>query len=116
MLRGTVMARRAPSEPPSGSQRDNWCRRTARTYVKPLLLLEPAARRGTETRSKNFRKIPLDSRAVSDLLMLAMGAYTPLAGFMGHEDWRGSCVDMKLTSGAFWPIPITLPVDKSVSR
>jgi sulfate adenylyltransferase len=39
----------------------------------------------------------MTSREVSDLLMLAMGAYTPLDGFMGEEDWR-----------RFWPIPITL--------
>jgi sulfate adenylyltransferase len=47
--------------------------------------------------------------------MLAMGAYTPLDGFMGHADWRGSCLDMKLTSGVFWPIPITLPVSKDLA-
>ena len=47
--------------------------------------------------------------------MLAMGAYTPLDGFMGHDDWRGSCLDMKLTSGVFWPIPITLPVNKDLA-
>ena len=27
---------------------------------------------------------------------------------MGHDDWRGCCADMKLASGLFWPIPITL--------
>jgi sulfate adenylyltransferase len=47
--------------------------------------------------------------------MLAMGAYTPLGGFMGHDDWRGSCLDMKLVNGVFWPIPITLPVDKGLA-
>ena len=47
--------------------------------------------------------------------MLAMGAYTPLDGFMGHDDWRGSCLDMKLTSGVFWPIPITLPINKDLA-
>ena len=64
---------------------------------------------------RSFEKIPLDSRAVSDVFMLAMGAYTPLDGFMGHDDWRGSCIDMKLRNGVFWPIPITLPVDKDLA-
>jgi sulfate adenylyltransferase len=82
--------------------------------LKPLLLPEPE-RAEERKRAEKLKKIPLDSRTVSDLLMLAMGAYTPLTGFMGHEDWRGSCVDMKLTSGAFWPIPITLAVDKSLA-
>ena len=40
--------------------------------------------------------------------MLAMGAYTPLEGFMGAADWRGACLDMRLESGLFWPLPITL--------
>jgi sulfate adenylyltransferase len=50
----------------------------------------------------------MTSRETSDFLMMAMGAYTPLTGFMGYEDWRSCCTDMKLTNGLFWPIPITL--------
>src|SRR6202158_2568316 len=83
--------------------------------VKPLLL--PGAHRPEERkRAEKLRKIPLDSRTVSDLFMLAMGAYTPLDGFMGHDDWRGSCLDMKLTTGVFWPIPITLSVDNDLAN
>ena len=89
--------------PPHGSQ-----------SVKPLLL--PETERAEERkRAGNLKKIPLDSRAVSDVFMLAMGAYTPLDGFMGHDDWRSSCVDMKMRDGVFWPIPITLPVDKDLA-
>ncbi len=77
--------------------------------VMPLLL--PETERAEErARAGRLRRIPLDSRAVSDVFMLAMGAYTPLTGFMGHDDWRGACLDMKLSGGLFWPIPITLPV------
>ena len=77
--------------------------------LKPLLL--PQMERAEELkRAERLRKVPLDSRAVSDVLMLAMGAYTPLDGFMGHDDWRGSCIEMKLANGLFWPIPITLSV------
>jgi sulfate adenylyltransferase len=82
--------------------------------VKPLLLPE-TERVEERKRAQTLKKIPLDSRAVSDVFMLAMGAYTPLDGFMGHDDWRGSCVDMKMRNGVFWPIPITLPVDKDVA-
>jgi sulfate adenylyltransferase len=83
--------------------------------VKPLLL--PKAQRPDERkRAEQLRKIPLDSRTVSDLFMLAMGAYTPVDGFMGHDDWRGSCLDMKLHNGVFWPIPITLSVDDDLAR
>lgn len=82
--------------------------------LKPLLL--PEAERAEERkRAAKLRKVPLDSRAVSDVFMLAMGAYTPLAGFMGHGDWRGSCADMKLAGSVFWPIPITLSADKDLA-
>ena len=82
--------------------------------VKPLLL--PEMERAEECkRAEKLKKIPLDSRAVSDVFMLALGAYTPLDGFMGHDDWRSSCIDMKMRNGVFWPIPITLPADKNVT-
>jgi sulfate adenylyltransferase len=82
--------------------------------VKPLLL--PETERAEELkRASMLKQVPLDSRTVSDIFMLAMGAYTPLDGFMGHDDWRGSCLDMKLANGVFWPIPITLPVNKALA-
>lgn len=59
----------------------------------------------------NLKKVPMTSREVSDVFMLGMGAYTPLAGFMGEAAWRGVCEDMKLANGVFWPIPITMSVD-----
>ncbi len=82
--------------------------------VKPLLL--PQSERAEEMeRAATLKTVPLDSRSVSDVFMLAMGAYTPLDGFMGHDDWLGSSIDMKLANGIFWPIPITLPVDKKLA-
>ena len=82
--------------------------------VKPLMLNE-ADRAEELRRAKTLRKVAMDSRAVSDVFMLAMGAYTPLGGFMGRDDWHGSCVDMKLADGTFWPIPVTLPVDADLA-
>ena len=82
--------------------------------VKPLLL--PESERAEErNRAERLKKVPLDSRAVSDVFMQAMGAYTPLGGFMGHDDWRGACVDMKLANGVFWPIPITLSTTRDIA-
>ena len=57
----------------------------------------------------------MTSRETSDLVMLAMGAYTPLDGFMTHDDWRGACVDMTLSNGTFWPIPITQSCDRGLA-
>jgi sulfate adenylyltransferase len=75
--------------------------------LKPLLL--PEADRAAEAqRAEHLTQVPLSSREVSDLFMLGMGAYTPLAGFMGEADWRGVCENMLRADGLFWPIPITL--------
>ena len=66
-------------------------------------------------RAGELTAVPMTSRETSDLVMLAMGAYTPLDGFMREEDWRGTCVDMKLGNGSFWPIPITLSCDRDLA-
>ena len=79
--------------------------------LKPLLL--PADQR-TEAleRARTLKRLPLSTREVSDLFMLAMGAYSPLTGFMGAADWRGACREMRLEGGLFWPLPITLSCDE----
>ncbi|MEJ2119626.1 MAG: sulfate adenylyltransferase [Alphaproteobacteria bacterium] len=82
--------------------------------LRPLLAAEPARAQETK-RAGALPKIPLTSREVSDLFMLGMGAYTPLDGFMGEADWRGVCVDMRLSNGVFWPIPITLSASQEAA-
>lgn len=82
--------------------------------LKPLLARD-SERAAARKRAKSLKAVPLSSREASDLLMLAMGAYTPLDGFMGHDDWRGACQDMRLASGVFWPIPITLSCAEDVA-
>ncbi len=79
--------------------------------IKPLIF--PEVERGEEiNRAESLKKVPMTSRETSDVIMMAMGAYTPLSGFMGEADWRGCCEDMKLSDGLFWPIPVTLSADK----
>ncbi|RPH95771.1 MAG: sulfate adenylyltransferase [Lysobacterales bacterium] len=79
------------------------------------LLAPQTERAGELARARGLIQVPMTSREVSDLLMLAMGAYTPLHGFMNETDWRGSCLDMKLANGVFWPIPITLSCDRALA-
>ncbi len=76
--------------------------------LSPLLV--PAGERDAEiARAASLRRLPMTSRETSDLLMLGIGAFTPLRGFMGADDWRSVCDGMRLAGGgAFWPIPITL--------
>jgi sulfate adenylyltransferase len=82
--------------------------------LNPLLAPEVEIA-GALERAERLLKVPMSSREVSDLLMLAMGAYTPLTGFMGAADWRGCCTDMKTADGLFWPIPITLSCESDLA-
>jgi sulfate adenylyltransferase len=87
--------------------------------LKPLLLagqaLEDERRHAT-----TLPQVRVSSRERGDLLMLGIGGFTPLAGFMGEADWRGACERMQLASGAlkglFWPIPITLSADAQAAE
>ncbi len=67
-------------------------------------------------KANGLKKIRLTSRETGDLIMLGIGGFTPLNGFMTHDDWKGVCADMKMSNGLFWPIPITLSVSHEVAK
>ncbi|MEW5888544.1 MAG: sulfate adenylyltransferase [Pseudomonadota bacterium] len=80
--------------------------------LKPLLL-EGEALRAELKRARGLPKVRVSSREKGDLIMLGIGGFTPLDGFMTHADWQGVCDGMRLANGLFWPIPITLSTDKA---
>lgn len=47
--------------------------------------------------------------------MIAIGAMSPLEGFMGEADYHSVCDNVTLTNGAVWPIPITCAVNNGVT-
>ncbi len=77
------------------------------------LLLEGDELAAERKRAESLPQARITSREAGDLIMLGIGGFTPLKGFMGHDDWKGVCQDMKMTDGTFWPIPITVSVDKA---
>jgi len=84
--------------------------------LKPLLL-EGAALAAELKKAEGLKKVPLTSRETGDLIMMGIGGFTPLDGFMGKDDWQGVCDEMKMPSkgGLFWPIPITLSADQDLA-
>ncbi len=82
--------------------------------LKPLLLTGTAAAAEKE-RAKGLPVIRMTSRETGDVIMLGIGGFTPLDGFMNQADWRGVCDDMRLANGVFWPIPITLSADEATA-
>ena len=83
--------------------------------LKPLLLKGEALKEAMEE-AKNLPRIRMTSRERDDLIMMGIGAFSPLRGFMGKADWQGVCDEMKMVDGTFWPIPITLSVSKGVAK
>ncbi len=55
-------------------------------------------------------RLYLNAREISDLEMIATGAYSPLEGFLDRSDYGSVCANMRLANGVAWPIPITLSV------
>jgi len=78
-------------------------------------LLEGAARAEALGRARELPRVTVTSREASDLIMLGIGAFTPLEGFMGPADWRRVSDEMRLADGTFWPIPITLSADRAAA-
>jgi sulfate adenylyltransferase len=83
-----------------------------------ILLLEGKAKAEEVKKANTLKKVPLTSRETGDLIMMGIGAFTPLDGFMGKEDWKGCCDEYKLPSrkNLFWPIPITLSADEDLAK
>tara|TARA_A100001391_G_scaffold174925_1_gene137585 strand:+ start:2371 stop:3585 length:1215 start_codon:yes stop_codon:yes gene_type:complete len=80
-----------------------------------ILLLDGAEREQALAAAADLPKVTLSSRERGDLIMLGIGGFTPLDGFMGQADWQGVCDNMALTNGVFWPIPITLSIDAATA-
>lgn len=79
------------------------------------LLLEGEALAAEQARAQGLKKVLISSRESGDLIMLGIGGFTPLTGFMGKDDWHSVCTNMTLSNGLFWPIPITLSTSADVA-
>jgi sulfate adenylyltransferase len=66
-------------------------------------------------RAQALRRVTVSSREKGDLVMLGIGGFTPLEGFMTRADWEGVCDRYRTAAGIFWPIPITLSVDAATA-
>lgn len=84
--------------------------------LKPLLL-QGECLVNAQKKAENLPSITISSRERGDLIMLGIGGFTPLDGFMNKADWQGVCDEMTLKSGEnkglFWPIPITLSTSQN---
>jgi sulfate adenylyltransferase len=74
------------------------------------LVVSAARRRELEEAAANMARIALPDREQCDLELLAVGAMSPLTGFMNEADFHSVCDRMRLANGLPWGTPITCSV------
>jgi len=73
-------------------------------------LLEGAAKDAELQKAAGLKQVEISARAKGDLIMMGIGGFSPLTGFMTKADWKGVCESFQMADGTFWPVPITLDV------
>ncbi len=73
------------------------------------------AKSSAQQEAANCVSIKLSAREQGDLEMIAVGAFSPLTGFMGKADFEAVCKTMRLADGTVWSIPVTLSVDAPIA-
>jgi sulfate adenylyltransferase len=77
------------------------------------LLVREESLDAEDARANSLPSLRLSERAVCDLELLTVGAFSPLDRFMGREDYQRVMDEMRLSGGMLFPVPITLPVNPS---
>ena len=75
------------------------------------MLLEGAELAAETKKAAGLKKIEISSQEKGDLIMMGIGGFSPLTGFMGKADWKSVCEKFSMTDGTFWPIPVMLATD-----
>lgn len=68
---------------------------------------------------KNFEKYPhiqITDENYMDAEQIAIGAFSPLKGFMIQKDYQCVVDTMKLSDGTVWPLPIVLDIDEETKN
>jgi len=75
-----------------------------------ICLLEGAELEAEKSKAESLKKIAVSPRVKGDLIMIGIGGFSPLTGFMTRVDWQGVCENFLMADGTFWPVPVTLDV------
>ena len=71
-------------------------------------LLEGAALEEEKKKAAGLKKIQITAQEKGDLIMMGIGGFSPLNGFMSKADWKSVCENFTLADGTFWPVPVML--------
>ncbi|HEY9838740.1 MAG TPA: sulfate adenylyltransferase [Vampirovibrionales bacterium] len=68
------------------------------------------------SQAETLPRLQLSDRALCDLILIAIGGFSPLTGFMDQKDYDPVVTDMRLANGLPWSVPITLPVTEEIAE
>lgn len=66
--------------------------------------------------AKTLYPLKINNWTISDLDLIGVGAFSPLTGFMGEQDYNSVVENMRLADGTIWSIPITLSVEREIAN
>ena len=78
-----------------------------------IRLLEGKALEEAKVKAAGLKKVTISSRVKGDLIMIGIGGFSPLSGFMGKADWKSVLDNYTLADGTFWPVPVCLDVTQA---
>src|SRR6202451_288320 len=67
-------------------------------------------------RAEKLPRLKLNSRQLSDVELIAIGAFSPLTGFMSKKDYENVVDNQRLENGLPWTIPVTLAVTEEDAK
>ncbi len=79
-----------------------------------LMVENPLERQKLIEQAENLHRIRLSTLEFSDLIMIGIGAFSPLKGFMNQAEYKSVLNKMRLSNDILWPVPITLSVESMV--
>ena len=77
-----------------------------------ICLLEGAEREAELKKAAGLKQVEISPRVKGDLIMIGIGGFSPITGFMTKADWKGVCDSFLMADGTFWPVPVCLDVTK----
>ena len=80
------------------------------------LYVSPDAAQHLKSEAGRMPSWDLTPRQICDLELMMNGGFTPLRGFLTEADYNAVLDDMHLTTGALWPIPVTLDVSAAFAE
>ncbi|MCO5763387.1 MAG: sulfate adenylyltransferase [Gammaproteobacteria bacterium] len=74
--------------------------------LKPLFVYDPDKHHELMHEAESLPSVVISSQAAGNAVMMGGGYFTPLKGFMNVADAMGTCESMRMTDGAFFPVPV----------